>query len=135
MVITGLGTSIVLWMLGVPLAFTLGIITGLLSFIPTIGGFIALLLSMLVALSQGPATVVWVIVLYAVLQFVESNVITPLIQQHQTAVPPPVLLTSQLMMGVLTGFLGVIVSTPLVASLIVLVREVYLVDVLGDRSS
>lgn len=132
MAITGTGTSIVLWMLGVPLALTLGIITGLLTFIPTIGGFIALLLSMLVALSQGPMTVVWVVVLYAVLQFVESNVITPLIQQRQTSVPPPLLLTSQLMMAVLTGFLGVLVSTPLVACLIVLVRESYIVDVLGD---
>lgn len=132
MVITGTGTSIVLWILGVPLALTLGIITGFLTFIPTIGGFIALLLSVLVAMSQGPATVVWVVVLYAVLQFVESNVITPLIQQRQTSVPPPLLLTSQLMMGVLTGFLGVLVSTPLIACVIVLVRESYVVDVLGE---
>lgn len=130
MVITGTGTSLVLWLLGVPLALTLGIITGLLTFIPTIGGFIALVLSMLVALAQGPATVAWVVLLYAMLQFIESNVITPLIQQHQTSVPPPVLLTSQLMMGVLTGFLGVMVSTPLVASLIVLVQEAYVADVL-----
>ena len=133
MAITGSGTAVVLWLLGVPLALTLGIVTGILTFIPTVGAFVALLLSMLVALSQGPSTVGWVVVLYAVLQFVESNVVTPLIQQRQTSVPPPLLLASQLMMGVLAGFLGVLVSTPLVASLIVLVREVYIVDVLGDE--
>lgn len=133
MVITGTGTSIVLWILGVPLALTLGIITGLLTFIPTIGSFLALLLCVLVALSQGPSTVAWVVVFYAILQFVESNVITPLIQQHHTSVPPPLLLTSQLMMGVLTGFLGVLIATPLMACLIVLVRETYVVDVLGDE--
>lgn len=131
MVITGIGTALVLWFLGVPLAFTLGVVTGILTFIPNIGSLLALMLSMLIAFSQGPSTVMWVVIAYGVLQFVESNVITPLIQQHQTAVPPPLLLTAQLMMGVLTGFLGVLVATPLIAAAIVLVREAYVKDVLG----
>jgi predicted PurR-regulated permease PerM len=135
MFITGVGTGIVLWLLGIPLAFTLGVITGLLTFIPNIGGILALMLAMLVALSQGPSTVMWVVIAYGVLQFIESNVVTPLIQQHQTSVPPPVLLSAQLMMGVMTGFLGVLVATPLVAATIVVVRDAYVNDVLGDKQT
>jgi predicted PurR-regulated permease PerM len=135
MIITGTGTGLVLWMLGVPLALTLGLVTGVLTFIPTIGGILSLLLSMLVALPQGTSIVMWVVLAYLLLQFLESNVITPLIQQHQTAIPPPILLSAQLMMGVLTGFLGVLVATPLVAASIVLVREAYIRDVLEREDS
>ncbi len=135
MAITGTGTAVVLWLLGVPLALTLGIITGLLTFIPSIGSLVALFLSILVALSQGPVVVVWVVVLYAVLQFIESNMITPIIQQRQTSVPPPLLLSAQLLMAVLTGFLGVLVATPLVAVLIVLIREAYVHDFLEGPSA
>lgn len=135
MLITGIGTGLLLWLLGVPLAFTLGVVTGLATFVPNIGAIFALVLSMLVAASQGPPTVMWVVVVYAGLQFVESNLVTPLIQQHQTSVPPPLLLAAQLMMGVLTGFLGVLVATPLLASVMVLVKEVYIKDVLEADSS
>lgn len=130
MAITGVGTGVVLWLLGVPLAFTLAVVTGVATFVPNIGAVFALILSMLVAVSQGPSTVMWVVIAYGALQFIESNVLTPLVQQQQTPVPPPLLLTAQLMMGVLTGFLGVLVSTPLVASIIVIVREAYVNDVL-----
>lgn len=130
MAITGVGTGVVLWLLGVPLAFTLAVVTGVATFVPNIGAVFALILSMLVAVSQGPSTVMWVVIAYGALQFIESNVLTPLVQQQHTPVPPPLLLTAQLMMGVLTGFLGVLVSTPLVASIIVIVREAYVNDVL-----
>ncbi|MCA9199165.1 MAG: AI-2E family transporter, partial [Planctomycetales bacterium] len=119
-----------LWLLGVPLAPVLGVLTGLLTFIPNVGAVIALVLSMLMAMSQGMATVAWVVALYAVLQLLESNVITPLIQQHQTPVPPPLLLMSQLLMGVMSGFLGVMVATPLLAAALIFIREVYIKDYL-----
>ena len=128
--ITGVGTGIMLWLLGVPLAPVLGVLTGLLTFIPNVGAVIALVLSMLMAMSQGMTTVAWVVALYAVLQLLESNVITPLIQQHQTPVPPPLLLMSQLLMGVLSGFLGVMVATPLLAAVLIFIREVYIKDYL-----
>ncbi len=132
MVITGVGTGVLLWLIGIPLAFTLGVVTGVLTFIPNVGAILALMLSMLVAVSQGSQSVMWVVVAYAGMQFVESNLITPLIQQRQTSVPPPVLLSAQLMMGVTLGFLGVLVATPLVAVGLLLIKETYVVDVLGE---
>jgi len=130
MLITGAGTSIALFILGVPMPVTVGVITGLLTFIPNIGAIIALGLAMLLGLSQGPITVVWVVILYALLQLVESNVVTPLIQQHQTSIPPALLLAFQILMAALTGFLGVMVATPLLAAGMVLVKEVWIKDTL-----
>ena len=134
MLITGAGTGLALWFLGVPMAITIGIITALLTFIPNIGGIIALALAMLMALTQGPMTLLWVIVVYSVLQLIESNVITPLIQQHQTSIPPALLLSFQVILGALTGFMGLLVATPLLAAGLVAVRELWVKDVLNDHA-
>ena len=135
MLITGAGTGAALWLLGVPLAFTIGVITALLAFIPNLGGIIALALAMLMAFTQGPSTVLWVIAIYTALQLIESNVITPLIQQHQTSIPPALLLAFQVIMGALTGFMGLLVATPLLAAGLVAVSEFWVKDVLGDEAA
>ena len=134
MLITGAGTGAALWFLGVPMAITIGIITAVLTFIPNIGAIIALALAMLMAFTQGPTTVLWVIVIYTVLQLIESNIITPLIQQHQTSIPPALLLSFQVILGALTGFLGLLVATPLLAAGLVAIRELWVKDVLNDRT-
>jgi predicted PurR-regulated permease PerM len=133
MLITGAGTAVALLLLGVPMPITIGIITGLLTFIPNVGGIIALCLAMLLALSQGPMTVVWVVVLYSILQLIESNVITPLILQRETSIPPALLLGFQIVMGALTGFIGLLVATPMLAAGMVLVKELWIKDTLGDK--
>ena len=134
MLITGVGTGAALWFLNVPMAITIGIITALLTFIPNVGGIIALALAMLMAFTQGPTTVLWVIASYTVLQLIESNVVTPLIQQHQTSIPPALLLSFQVIMGALTGFIGLLVATPLLAAGLVAVNEFWVKDVLGDHT-
>lgn len=134
MAITGLGTTAALYFLGVPMAITVGAITGLLTFIPNIGGLIALLLAVLIALPQGLATVGWVVGIYAALQLIESNILTPLLQQHQTSIPPALLISTQVIIGALTGFLGLMVATPMLAGGMVLVQEVWIKDTLGDAS-
>ena len=134
MVITGAGTGAALWLLGVPMAITIGVITAVLTFVPNLGGIIALALAMLMAFTQGPTTVLWVIAIYTVLQLIESNVITPLIQQHQTSIPPALLLAFQVILGALTGFMGLLVATPLLAAGLVAVRELWIKDVLDDQT-
>jgi len=133
MLITGAGTAFALWLLGVPMPFAIGAMTALLTFIPNIGGIIALSLAVLMALTQGPMTVLWVVILYAILQLVESNVITPLIQQHQTSIPPALLVGFQVVMGAMTGFLGLLVATPLLAAGMVVINELWIKDTLGDE--
>lgn len=135
MLITGLGTAIGLALLGVPMPITVGLLTGLLTFIPNIGGLIALGIAMLMGLTQGPMTMLWVFVVYACLQLVESNVITPLIQQHQTSIPPALLIATQVIMGALGGFLGILIATPALAATLTLVKEVWIKDTLEDSKN
>ena len=66
------------------------------------------------------------------MQLLESNLITPLIQERAVSLPPALLVIAQFLMGVLAGLTGVLVATPLAVSVIILVQMVYLEDVLGD---
>lgn len=133
MLVTGLGASVLLFLIGVPMPGTLGVVTGLLTFIPNIGSLIAFLLAILVALSNSPATAALVVPTYAVLQLVESYLVTPLIQQKQVALPPALLISFQAIMGVLFGFLGAAVASPLLAASKVVVLELYVNDYLEDQ--
>ena len=135
MLVTGGGTALALFVLGVPMAVTVGFITGLLTFIPNIGGVIALALAVLLALPQGLSTTAWVVGLYLTLQLLESNVLTPLIQQRQTSIPPALLLAFQVIMGAVAGFLGLMVATPLLAALLVLIKQVWIKDMMGAAPS
>jgi predicted PurR-regulated permease PerM len=136
MLVTGLGASVLLFLIGVPMAGTLGLMTGLLTFIPNIGSLIAFLLAILVALSNSPMTAALVVPTYAVLQLVESYLVTPLIQQKQVSLPPALLISFQAIMGVLFGFLGAAVASPLLAASKVVVEELYVNDYLeGQKSS
>ena len=130
MLITGVGAATLLGLLGVPMGITLGVVTGLLTFIPNIGGVIAFLLAMLFALPQGGGTVLAVLIGYMVLQVIESYVVTPLIQRHQVSLPPALLISVQAIMGVLFGFLGAAVASPMLATFKKGVEEVYIRDVL-----
>ena len=126
MAITGVGVAITLWLISVPMPITLGIITGLLTFVPNIGPVIALSLAVLVALPKGMTTVGLTVAGYVAFQLIESYLLTPMIQKRQIAMPPALILIAQLLMGVIAGFLGIAVATPLVAVLIVVVSILYI---------
>lgn len=135
MLITGVGAGLLLFFCGTPMAFTLGVITGLLTFIPNIGGFLALVLAVLFSLPLGGTVVASVIGGYLGLQLLESYLATPLIQQQQAALPPALLISCQAVLGVLLGFLGAAVASPLLAATKVVVEEAYIKDVLEQGSS
>lgn len=133
MVITGLGAWLVLALIGVPMAGTLGLISGLLTFIPNIGSLIAFCLAILIALPKGPTTAALVVPAFIGLQLVESYLITPLIQEQQVSLPPALLIAFQAIMGVLFGFLGAMVASPLLAASKVIVQELYVKDYLEKQ--
>lgn len=132
MMITGSGAGLLLLLLQVPMAITLGIVTALLTFIPNIGGVIALVLAVLFALPKGGTVVFLVVIGYLGLQIIESYVVTPLIQQRQVSLPPALLISFQAIMGVVFGFLGAAVASPLLAATKVGVEEAYVKDFLED---
>lgn len=134
MLVTGLGAWLVLLLIGVPMAGTLGFLTGLLTFIPNIGAAISFILAILVALPQGTTTAALVIPAYIGLQLLESYVITPLIQKQQVSLPPALLISFQAIMGVLFGFLGAIIASPFLAAVKVIVQELYVKDYLEGNT-
>lgn len=127
-------TTAGLWLLGIPLPIALGVIAGLISFIPNLGPIIALIPALLVAYLQGPQSILYVFILYNSIQLIESNLLLPLIQQHQVSVPPAFILLGQVLLGVVAGVLGIILTVPILVLLMVFLKMVYLQDILGDKN-
>jgi predicted PurR-regulated permease PerM len=130
MLVIALLTTAGLWLLSVPLAPILALIAGLLNFIPNFGPIVALVPALLLGLTKGFDTALWVIGLYTGIQLVESYVLTPYIQQRAISMPPALLITTQVILGVMLGFLGLLLATPLTAAAMVLVRRLYIEDFL-----
>jgi predicted PurR-regulated permease PerM len=124
-------TTFGLWLLDVNAALALGILAGLLTFIPFLGPLIAAAVGILVSLADGLITAAWVTVLYIGIQVIEG-MLEPLVQQRAVYLPPALLIVSQLALGVLVGFVGIVLATPLAAALMVTVQMLYIEDVLQD---
>lgn len=133
MLLIGILTTIGLQLLSIPLALTLGLIAALLTFVPNFGPLISAVPALLLALTVGPWYVLYVALLYAGLQTVESYLITPLLQQRTVDLPPALTIGSQVLLGVLVGPLGLALAAPVTAVTIVLVKRLYVEDVLGDH--
>lgn len=133
MTTTGALTVIGLWFLGVPFAIPLGIIAGLLTFIPNIGPVIAGTPAVLIALSQSPLTALYVLILYFAVQNFDGFVMTPLVQQKTITVPPVLIITAQLLLAVMFGFPGLLLAVPIIGVVFVLVKMIYVEDILDRR--
>lgn len=133
MIFIGLLTWIGLSIIGVPLALTLGLIAGLLSFIPNFGPIISAVPALLIAFIDSPVTALYVLALYVGVQLIESNIVTPLIERETVELPPALTIVFQLALAVLVGGLGLVLATPLLAVVMVIVQMVYIQDVLDDK--
>lgn len=134
MIFIGLLTWIGLWILGVPLSLTLGLIAGLLSFIPNFGPIFSAVPAILLGFIDSPIKALYVLILFVVVQIIESNLVTPMIERRTVELPPALTVVAQLALGVLIGGLGLVLATPLLAVVMVLVQMVYIQDVLGDKN-
>ena len=134
MAANGALTGVALSLLGIPLALVLGLLTGILNFVPNIGPILAGIPAVLLAFTEGPTQVLWVVALFLVIQNLEGFVLTPLVEQQTVALPAAAIILSQVLLGVLFGSLGVLLATPLTASVLVLVKLLYIEDVLGDQA-
>ena len=132
MLVVGALTVIGLVVVGVPAALALGVIAGALSFVPYIGPIASVVPALLATLPNWPWQAVWVLVVYGGVQVLESNFITPLVQERAVAMPPVVLLTAQVAFAALFGLLGVLLASPLAVVVMVLVQMLYIQDGLGE---
>jgi predicted PurR-regulated permease PerM len=126
MMIIGLLFTIALSVIGVPFALLLGILSGLLAFIPFVGPAISVIPPILLALAQEPISALWVILAYAGVQFVEGNIVQPVVMSRAVSLHPVIIVFALLIMGTLFGFIGVLLAIPLVAALHVLVQELWI---------
>jgi predicted PurR-regulated permease PerM len=133
MLIVGVATAGGLTLLGVPLGLILGIIAGLLDFIPYIGPILAGVPAVLIALSISPDLALYTVLLFLGIQTVEGYVLQPLVEARAVEMPPALTIVMQLVFGSLFNFAGVALATPLTAMLMVLVDRLYVEDILGDR--
>jgi predicted PurR-regulated permease PerM len=105
-----------------------------LEFIPIIGPLAAAAPALLIAFGEGGTIILTTILLYIIVQQIESNVVTPMLQRRIVHIPPVILLFSFVALGVVFGIAGIIVAAPLSVALFILVREFYVADLLGERA-
>ncbi|SDB61448.1 Predicted PurR-regulated permease PerM [Desulfonatronum thiosulfatophilum] len=128
MVFVGVLAGVGLMLLGVPMAFTLGLIAGVATFIPYIGPILGAIPALMVALLQGPMVVLYVAILYLVVETAESSLIAPLANKKAVHIAPAYTVIIQLAGGVIAGIPGVIVATPLAVVGAVTIQLLYLVE-------
>ncbi|KAA0597272.1 putative PurR-regulated permease PerM [Azospirillum lipoferum] len=132
MAAVGTMIAVGLWLIGIPSALALGIVAGLLEFIPLVGPFLAAVPAILIGFAQSPQDALWVAGLYLVIQQVEGNLITPLLQKRVVDLPPVVTIGAIAAGGVLFGIMGMFLATPLAVVVLVLVNLLYIEDKLGE---
>jgi len=135
MLVIGGVTTVVLLLLGVRAALALGIIAGLLEFIPVVGPILSAVPAVGMAFLDSPPKALWVVVAYIGIQQVEGNLLIPLLMKGRIDLPPVVTLLAQAVMALAFGFVGLVVAVPLVATVMVATRVLYVRDVVGEEVS
>lgn len=132
MLITGLGTAVGLALIGIQQWAALGVLSGVLSFIPNFGPIMALIPSVAVAIVQAPEYIFLVVVIIYGVSFIQSQLVGPILANEGMNLAPVLILIGQIVFGVFFGFLGIMLAVPLTAICVVLVQEIYVKDILGD---
>jgi predicted PurR-regulated permease PerM len=123
MVFEGAFTWFMLAVGGVPMAGLLGLVTGVLAFIPNIGAITSGVLMIAVGFSAGYGHGIWCIVVYFLVHNIDAYLVVPFVARRTVDLAPAVLLAMQLLMAALFGILGVLFADPILATL-----KVVLVD-------
>ena len=113
--IVGVFVCIGLLILDVSFAVTLGLLAGVLGLIPIVGAYIGAVPGLLVALATDPSKLLWVALVYVIVQLIESNVIAPRIQGQALRLHPIFIMATLIVASEIAGLWGVFVGVPLVA--------------------
>ena len=134
MLAVGVISTVGLLVLGVPLPFALGILAGLLTFIPYVGAWLGSVPAILMALTVGPFVALWTAGVFLLCHLVEGYLLAPLVQRRTTELAPALTLLAMALVGSFYGMLGLVLATPITAATLVAVREGYIASILGDRA-
>jgi len=125
-------SGIGLWILQVPLALAHAILAGLLNIIPNIGPILSVVLPMAIALIDAPWKAGAVLILYIVIQNIESYWLTPTVMAHQVSLLPAITLTAQIFFASFFGFLGLFLALPLTVVTKIWLEEVVIKDIMDN---
>jgi len=124
MVVIGAVTTVFLFAVHVKAALPLGILAGILKFIPIVGSIFAAIPAIAMAFIDSPHKALVIAIGYFVIQFVENHLLVPILMKHGVNIPPALTLGIQALMALLFGFLGLLVAVPLLAAILTIVRAV-----------
>lgn len=133
MLLVGTGTAVGLALIGIQQWVALGVLAGVMSFIPNFGPIVALIPSIAVAIIQAPQYLFVVVLIIYGVSFVQSQLVGPILASENMNLAPVLILIGQIVFGIFFGFLGIMLAVPLTAITVVLVEEIYVKDMLGDR--
>jgi predicted PurR-regulated permease PerM len=132
MLAIGAVTTAVLFALGVRAALPLGILAGLLEFIPTVGPILSAVPAILMAFVDSPEKAAAVTIAYIGIQFLENHVLIPLLMKEGVDLPPVLTILTQAAMALVFGFMGLFVAVPVLVLVMILVKMLYVEDVVGE---
>jgi len=135
MLLVGVSAGVALAIAGVRSPLALGLLAGLGQFVPVVGPFVVAAPGVLLALADSPEKALWAVAIYVGVGQIESNLFSPLLLRQTAQLPMAMTLFAVLAFGILLGTLGVLFATPLAVVLYVMVRMLYVEDLLGDRLS
>ena len=133
--VVGVMSLIGLSILRVRSALALAVLAGFLNLVPNLGPTLSVIPAMAIALLDAPWKILAVLILYFIIQQVESNFITPIVMAHQVSLLPAITLISQLFFVTFFGFLGLFLALPLTVVAKIWVQEVLIKDVLDQWGS
>jgi len=125
MLVLGVTVAVGLMLIGVELWLSLGVLTALLTFIPFLGPIIAGIPIVIVGFTVDTQTGLIVLVFYLIVQNLEGNILVPMIQHRAVNMAPALLISMQVLMGMLFGAMGLILAAPVTVVGMVAVRELY----------
>jgi predicted PurR-regulated permease PerM len=122
MVVIGVITTLVLLALNVRAAIPLGILAGLLEFVPTLGPILSALPAIAMGFVDSPEKALAVTIAYVGIQFVENHLLIPILMKEGIDIPPALTIVAQALMAIVFGFLGLLVAVPLLATVMIALR-------------
>jgi len=132
MLIIGVMSTVAFLALGVPAALALGVIAGLLEFVPYVGPIAAAVPAVAMGFLDSPQTALYVALAAFGIQQVENHLLIPLLMKEGVDLPPVVTIVGQSLMALVFGFLGLLVAVPLLVAGMVAVKLLYVEDVLHE---
>ena len=133
MVAIGTVTTVVLLALRVKAAVALGVIAGLLEFIPTVGPILSAIPAIAMAFVDSPEKALAVVIAYVLIQFFENHILIPLLMKQGVDVPPALTIITQALMALVFGFIGLLVAVPALVATMVAVKMLYVEGVVGEE--